>query len=80
MSGESIYQPEVTNDTILFAKNLKMYFPVRRTFIDVLKGAPKAVLKAVDGISFDIKSGEIFALAGESGCGKTTTGKMIIRL
>ncbi|MEM1634581.1 MAG: ABC transporter ATP-binding protein [Thermosphaera sp.] len=80
MSGESIYQPEVTNDTILFAKNLKMYFPVRRTFIDVLKGVPKAVLKAVDGISFDIKSGEIFALAGESGCGKTTTGKMIIRL
>lgn len=37
-------------------------------------------LKAVDDVSFDIKKGEVFGLVGESGCGKTTTGRSIIRL
>ncbi|MGB9828471.1 MAG: ATP-binding cassette domain-containing protein, partial [Thermosphaera sp.] len=80
MSEERVYQPEVTSETILFARNLKMHFPVRRTFIDVLKKSPKLTLKAVDGVSFDVKYGEVFTLAGESGCGKTTTGKLVIRL
>ena len=40
----------------------------------------KHFVRAVDGVSFTVQKGEIFTLAGESGCGKTTTGKMIVRL
>ncbi|ADV65102.1 oligopeptide/dipeptide ABC transporter, ATPase subunit [Desulfurococcus mucosus DSM 2162] len=80
MSGEGIYEPKISGDTILFAKNLKVYFPVRRSLIDALRGKPQLYVKAVDGVSFDVMKGEVFALAGESGCGKTTTGKTILRL
>ena len=62
-------------DTILEVKNLKMYFPV-------LKGIFRkkiAEVKAVDDISFAIKKGETLGLVGESGCGKTTTGRCILR-
>lgn len=56
-------------EPLLSAKNIKKYF-------DVGEG----VLKAVDGISFDIYPGETFGLVGESGCGKSTAGRTIIRL
>ena len=57
---------EVQNDDVLLrVENLCQYF---------------GGLKAVDGVSFDIKKGEVFGLVGESGCGKTTTGRSIIRL
>ena len=62
--------------TIVEARGLKMYFPVGRT----LGGKPKKLLKAVDDVTFDIKKGEVFGLVGESGCGKTTTGRSIIKL
>lgn len=57
-------------DVLLKVENLKQYFPIGR----------KSELKAVDDISFDIKKGEVFGLVGESGCGKTTTGRTIIKL
>jgi len=76
----AIYAPRRTNDVILFAENLKVYFPLRRTIMDVIKGRSPPYVKAVDGISFDVKRGEVFAIAGESGCGKTTTGKAVMRL
>ncbi len=57
-------------------KSLKKLFPLRPS----LFGAPKREVHAVDGISFEIKRGEIFGLVGESGCGKTTCGKLIVRL
>ncbi len=60
--------------------NLKKYFPIRRSVIDVLSGVPPRYVRAVDGISFDVIEGEIFCLVGESGCGKTTTGRLIARL
>lgn len=60
--------------------DLKKWFPVRRGFFSTLLSRETQYVKAVDGVSFDVKKGEIFGLAGESGCGKTTTGKTILRL
>ncbi len=63
-------QELVDNNTILSVRHLKMFFP--------MGGGRK--LKAVHDISFDVKKGECFGLVGESGCGKTTTGRSLIRL
>lgn len=63
-------------EVILEVKNLKKYFPVQSTAIHA---APKAV-KAVDDVSFSIYKGETFSLVGESGCGKSTTGRCTIGL
>ena len=60
-------------EVILSVKNLKQYFRSG-------SGKNKIVVKAVDDISFDIFKGEVFSLVGESGCGKTTTGRTIIKL
>jgi len=67
-------------DVLVRVENLKKWFPIKRTFIEILRGAPRRYLHAVDDISFDIYRGEIFTLAGESGCGKTTTGRLLLRL
>ena len=61
---------------LLKVQNLKKYFQVGSG----LFGRNKMFLKAVDGVSFEIKEGETYGLVGESGCGKTTTAKMILRL
>ncbi len=64
------------NDVLVNVKDVKMYFPVLR---GILK-RKVADVKAVDGVSFSIKRGETLGLVGESGCGKTTTGRCILRL
>jgi len=66
-------------DKILEVRDLKVYFQMKKGFIKSLAGKNQ-VLKAVDGVSFDIERGEILSLVGESGSGKTTTGKAILRL
>ncbi|MBN2877445.1 MAG: ATP-binding cassette domain-containing protein [Bacilli bacterium] len=63
----------VNEKPILEVRNLKKYFKSGR-------GKNKLVVKAIDDVSFDIYKGEVFGLVGESGCGKTTTGRTIIKL
>ena len=67
---------EIKNDNILEVKDLKKYFPIKGGFLGGAKGA----VKAVDGISFNIKRGTTMGLVGESGCGKSTAGRTILRL
>lgn len=66
----------MAKETILKVDNLKKYFPIRAGVIQKTVG----YVKAVDGISFEIKKGETLGLVGESGCGKSTTGRTILRL
>jgi peptide/nickel transport system ATP-binding protein len=65
---------------LLIVDDLQVWFPVRRGFVESLTSKEQRFVKAVDGVSFNIKEREIFCLVGESGCGKTTTGKAILRL
>ncbi|MGN6267592.1 MAG: ABC transporter ATP-binding protein [Ginsengibacter sp.] len=62
--------------TILSVANLKVYFPVKKNFF----GKILKEFKAVDDVSFEVKKGETVGLVGESGCGKTTLGRSILRL
>ena len=66
----------VTNNILVDVRDLKMYFPVTRGLFK----RKVADVKAVDGVSFVIQKGETLGLVGESGCGKTTTGRCVMRL
>ena len=61
---------------IIEARHLKMYFPVGHT----MTGKPRRLLKAVDDVDLSIRRGRTFGLVGESGCGKTTIGRCLVRL
>ena len=60
---------------LLEIDNLEVYFPITGGFLSKVKGH----VKAVDDVSFFLKEGETLGLVGESGCGKTTTGRAIMR-
>lgn len=64
------------DDNLLVVKDLKKYFPINTNFF----GHAAGYVKAVDGVSFSIKRGTTMGLVGESGCGKSTTGRTLLRL
>ena len=70
-------QPQYDQETLLEVRNLKMYFPVTS---GIIFQRTIAEVKAVDDVTFTIKKGETLGLVGESGCGKTTTGRCILQL
>ena len=76
-SLQQVADPEIDeNDLLLEVSGLQVHFPERAGFFS----APKGVVKAVDGISFTVPRGSTLGLVGESGCGKTTTGRAILNL
>jgi oligopeptide transport system ATP-binding protein len=65
------------NEVLVRVENLKKYFPITR---GIIIQRQVGAVKAVDGVSFDIRQGETLGLVGESGCGKSTTGRTILQL
>ena len=75
LAAASLLSPPA-EDTLLAVRSLRKYFPVKASAFS----GRTLTLKAVDGVSFDLKRGETLGLVGESGCGKTTVGRSILRL
>ena len=76
MTENEIVTQTPSSEYLLEVEDLKQYFPVQTNFF----GKPTKYLHAVDGVSFKIKKGRTLGIVGESGCGKTTMGRSILRL
>jgi oligopeptide/dipeptide ABC transporter ATP-binding protein len=76
LRGQTPEDMDVPDDALLVVRGLKKYFPIRRGFFSRHVGD----VKAVDGVSFFMRRGETLGLVGESGCGKTSAGRAILRM
>ena len=70
----------LVSDALLRVEDLVMEFPGQQSFVDWVARRPAPPVRALDGISFELRPGEVLALVGESGCGKTTTGNLLLGL
>src|SRR3954469_9842123 len=68
--------PPVRGEPLVSVRDLKTHFPIRKGVLSRTGG----YVKAVDGVSFDVYPGQTLGLVGESGCGKTTVGRTLLRL
>jgi peptide/nickel transport system ATP-binding protein len=76
-----ISQSEIREgETLIEVRNMRKWFPVNTGFLSSLLYKQELFVRAVDGVDFEIKKGEVLVLAGESGCGKTTTGRCVLHL
>src|SRR6059036_3975953 len=67
-------------DAVISVERVKKYFPIKKGFLSSIVAGENIFVKAVDDVSFYVRKGEVFGLAGESGSGKTTTGRLLLRL
>lgn len=70
----------MSTNPLLSVQNLKKHFDTEDSFLDRILNLETASVQAVDGVSFDIEQGDTLGLVGESGCGKSTVGKTILRM
>src|SRR5690242_4987671 len=70
----------MSQDIVIEVAKLKKHFPLKKGFFQTFLSREEETVKAVDGVSFTVGRGEIMGLAGESGSGKTTTGRLLLRL
>ena len=68
------------NGRLLEVDELVVHYPVGRGIVGTMARRPRETVRAVDGVSFTLERGELLALVGESGCGKTTTAQTVLRL
>jgi oligopeptide/dipeptide ABC transporter ATP-binding protein len=71
-----VHRPNAATPDLLQVTDLRTWFPIRKGLFSRVTGH----VRAVDGVSFSVRAGEVLGLVGESGCGKTTTGRSILRL
>jgi peptide/nickel transport system ATP-binding protein len=71
-------EPRLQKDNMVEVQDLRKWFPVQKGVLNVLSGGKMDYIHAVDGVSFHIRRGEVFGLAGESGSGKSTIGRCVI--
>ncbi len=72
--------PSEYQDAVIAVQHVKKYFPIKKGFLSSIIAGEGLYVKAVDDVSFYVRKGEVFGLAGESGSGKTTTGRLMLRL